>query len=458
MLTKADFGLQDLVSTAIVILSLFLILGMDSGVLLHYYDASDNDKEKIRSTWLWFELFVSLPVCALLWIFAETVCNFILSDSTIAPYFRLGVLAVPFSLVTGAILLVLRLTFQTKKFIILTTVGVFFQVVSAILLVVVWKMGVRGIFLSILIANALQMLLGLCLTAKMYRIDFSFSWLKKMLIVGIPLVPAALSLWILNYSNRLFLTRYDSLSDIGMLSVAMRISSILLFVLSAFSTAWGPFAYSLVNDKSLARRTFSKVLTYFLLFSIFSAVFLSMFAREVTSLLATSAYEGAAPLVSLYCFSSIFWVVLYIVGMGAGIAKKTYHNTYAIVGGALVNTALNFLLIPIWGITGAAVATLAGNFVAMFYMYFAGQHYFHVEYEFKKVFPLIISSVAAIVFGIILDSYYALWNMQLLSFKLAVSMLFIGSLFLFRVIHRDSIYRGWLSMRSIIKNKMKTAN
>jgi len=458
MLTKEDFGLQDIILVSIIVLSTVLVLGMDSGVMLHYYGADEGEKEKIRSTWFWTELCIALIVCIPLWVFAAPISRAIFGRADIAAYFRLAVLSVPFSRVSAAILLVLRLAFKSGKYILMSTAGVLFQVAASILFVLIWRKGVYGVFQAILIASIIQALFGLILSYRYFHFAFSLRWFKATLAVGIPLLPVALSVWVLNYSNRYFLMHYGSLGDIGMFSVALRISSILLFVFSAFEIAWGPFAYSLAQDKETARKIYARVLMYFLIFSIGATVGLSLFGREVTNLLATRVYESSASLVPLLCFSSICWVALYIVGMGVGIAKKTYHNTIAILMGVLINTFFNFMLIPAWGIIGASLATAGGNFVALIYMYFSGQHYFRVPYDLKKIFILATLGSTSIALGLILDSYRDAWNIQLVVMKVLILALFILMLFIFRIIRKDSPQIIWrmiisgLNKRPVLKS------
>ncbi len=443
LLSQSDFGVQDLVVTSVALVGMLLVLGMDSGAMLSYYSADEAGRSGIRSSWLWAELLLAVPVCALLWFAAVPLCSLLFSNPEIAPYFRLGVLSIPFSQGVRAIMLVMRLRFQTARFLLLSVFGVLVQVGGAILMVGVWRMGVRGVFLAILIANAAQMALGLIVSAGSFRLDISMRWLRSMLRVGLPLVPAALSVWVLNYSNRYFLVRYGTLADVGLLGVAVRISSILLFLLSAFETAWGPFAYSLAEDKELARRTYAKALTYFLLTSLVGAALLSVFGREVTLMLATESYEGSADLIPIYCYSAISWASAYIVGMGTGIARRTYHSTVAASLGAAVNIALNFLVIPGWGIAGAAVATLVGNLVSLTYMYVAGQHYFPVQYETGRITRLVAAATIAIGLALLIDYLRFATLSQGVVIKTGICAAFGASLFLLRVLGREDLSVAW---------------
>lgn len=442
LLSPADFGVQDIVLSVVNILVMFLILGMDSGVMQYYYENDERDRKKLVSTFLWFELLVSVPVVLLVAVFAEPICSVFFKDASLAYYLRLGVIAVPFSLMGGAMLNTLRLTFQTKKFVILSISGILLQVGMAILLVIVFKMGVEGVLLSVFISYFLQALLGLFLTYKDYSRSISIQWLPKLLKVGIPLVPAALSFWVMSYANRFFLVNYASMEDVGLLSVVNRISSILLLFLSAFSSAWGPYAYNLATDRELARVTFGKILTLFTLFSLTASLGLSLFARELILVLATSAYEQGSSLVIVYAVSSVLWVGLYIVGMGTGIAKRNHHYTISVILGALLNTLLNYLLIPLYGVAGAAYATLAGNLIATVYMYYAGQHYFKVDYDFKKVGLISGILLGAAYTGIWLDARFEQWELLLVAYKMGLLALVVALLIVTRILTKNQYYEA----------------
>ena len=434
LLTTADFGIQDIVLSFVNILVMFLILGMDSGVVQYYYENDDLIKKKLVSTYMWFQICISVPVVLISFALAEPICSLIFKDPALVNYFRLAVAAIPFSLMGGAMLNTLRLTFQTKKFVILSTFGILMQVSMAILLVIIYRLGVTGVLLSILISYLLQAILGLFLTYKDYSRKISFYWLPKLLKVGVPLVPAALSFWVMSYSNRFFLVTYASIEEVGLLSVVNRISSILLLFLSAFSAAWGPYAYHLSTDRELARITYGKIFTLFMLATLLASLGLSLFSRELILLLATAVYEEGYSLVFLYSFSSVLWVGMYILGMGTGLAKKNHHYTIAVIAGAILNTLLNYLLIPPYGVAGAAYATFAGNLLATVYMYFAGQHYFKVSYDFKKIFTITTIVISAAVFGIWLDSIYERWTAILVLYKLTIIVLTLALLVISKVL------------------------
>ena len=80
---------------------------------------------------------------------------------------------------------------------------------------------------------------------------------------GMPLVPSALALWAINFIDRIFIAQYKGQAEVGVYSVAVRISSAIVFLMIAFRLAWPAFAYSIEDDRE-AKRTYSFVLTYLL--------------------------------------------------------------------------------------------------------------------------------------------------------------------------------------------------
>lgn len=435
VLTQADFGAQDLVLTAVTILSYFLILGLDSGTARHYYDAeTPAEKSAILSTWLLFELATSIPFVLLLMAFARPISGWFFNNPDLAPYFRLGVAALPVSMAVRVMTLTLRLTFQAKRFSQIVVFGALTQALAAILLVVVLRMGVSGVFLAILASAVMQLLVGLHFTYPNYRLAFSGRLLKSMLAFGVPLVPASLSIWVLNNSNRYFLAHLTTLSEIGLLGVGVRMSNILTMLISAFLTAWPPFAYSLFKEVEVARRTYAKILTYFLLAASFIAIGLTVFGREAVIILATEAYEASVYVLPWLLFSAIAWGAVSIVGVGCDMARKSYHYSIATILGALVTTALNILLIPRFSIRGAAAATLSGNLTALIYMFLAGRRYLLIHFEFPKLAALITLSALTVLAALGMDRLFAKWQPAILVYKGLLFAAFMLGLLLFRVV------------------------
>lgn len=420
ILTPTDFGIQDIVSSTVSIFIMVLVMGLDSAVMQNYYESDTIEKKKIISTYLWFQLLVPVPIVVVVCIFSEKLASFLFNNTSLSLHLILGVISIPFSLAVSAMFNILRLSFSKRKFFLLSIFGILLQISFALLFVVYLRQGVKGVLISILLAYVIQIFLGAYFTYKDLYFKISFEWLKKLLAIGLPILPASISYWLLTYSNRFFLANYADLNEIALLSIVNRISSVLLLVLNAFSSAWGPYAYSIATNIENAKITYSKVLTYFLMVSLFAAMLLSIFSKEIIVILATSIYLEAAPLIFIYSISIISWVAAYIVGMGVGIYKKNYHYATSVILGAIFNIFANYFLIPDYGVLGATYAAVIANLVSLIYMYYAGQFYLHISYEWNKIlFIIIITSVGALL-GIIVDNSFEYLDITSIFLKICI--------------------------------------
>jgi O-antigen/teichoic acid export membrane protein len=183
------------------------------------------------------------------------------------------------------------------------------------------------------------------------------------------------------------------------------------------------------------------------------AAILSIFGRETIRLLATPSYELATPIIPLLCFGAICWGAGYILGIGTSIAKKSYHTTIATVIGAAINISLNFLLIPRWGIAGAASAILVGNLACMIYRHLSSQRYYPIHYNRNHLFSIVTITGLASFTGIIADRWFTDWNAWSIVVKIVLCILPLSSLFLLRIISKSEID----SVSQLIKRIAQTA-
>src|SRR5439155_21848656 len=126
--------------------------------------------------------------------------------------------------------------------------------------------------------------------------------LRRMQVFGLPLVPSALALWTINFVDREFVVWYKGLREAGLYSAAVKIASVITFVMIAFRTAWPAFAYSIEDDRE-AKRTYAFVLTYLLTFASWVSLALGALAPWWVRLLTDPRYQRAQEGVALLAFA-----------------------------------------------------------------------------------------------------------------------------------------------------------
>jgi O-antigen/teichoic acid export membrane protein len=199
-----------------------------------------------------------------------------------------------------------------------------------------------------------------------------------------PLVPSALALWTITFIDRMFVIWYKGAAEAGVYSAAVKIAGVITFVMVAFRTAWPAFAYSIEDDRD-AKQTYSYVLTYLLTITSWVALALGALAPWLVALLTNPRYQRAEEGVALLAFAGAVYAGYTVLAIGSGRARRTQWNWVVTGIGAAANIALNFWLIPQYGMVGAAISTAAAYVVLFVGMTVYAQSVYYVAYQWRRV-------------------------------------------------------------------------
>jgi O-antigen/teichoic acid export membrane protein len=232
--------------------------------------------------------------------------------------------------------------------------------------------------------------------AEQLGLEFDTTLLRRMQAFGMPLVPSALALWAISFVDREFVSWYKGNAEVGVYSAAIKIASVITFLMVAFRTAWPAFAYS-IEDDGEARRTYSFVLTYLLTATSWAALALGALAPWWVQLLTDPRYQRAEKGVALLAFAGAVYAGYTVLAIGSGRARRTQLNWVVTGTGAAVNVGLNFWLIPRWGMVGAAISTAAAYVVLFLGMTLYAQQVYRVPYQWRRVVTCIAAAVGLTV-------------------------------------------------------------
>jgi O-antigen/teichoic acid export membrane protein len=262
-LGRVGFGKIETIVALTSVLVIVLRLGITSAFFRFYFDSEDEaHRTLVVRTSFWFTMAMATLGLAIGFAFASPLSRWLnLDDPWIV---RAGFVGLWAQMNYAQMTALFRVEERPVSFAIASVANVLITIGSTIALVIGAHKGaigaVVGNFLGTLTVYAV--LLG-------YR-RFQLGWqfdrrlLREMNKFGLPLVPAALALWVINLVDRLFINGFKGQGEVGVYSLAVRISSVIIFLMTAFQLAWPAFAYS-IRDDNTARRTYSYVLTYRLL-------------------------------------------------------------------------------------------------------------------------------------------------------------------------------------------------
>ncbi len=385
--STADYGVLDIIATASSLLSVLLPLGLSAAVFRFYHDHDEYGKKELVSTGFWYQFIVPLVICVLGALVARPISRLLFGPDRAdryATFLAVSLLTVPFNVMMRMPITIMRLNFQKVRYNLLVLGRALFQTAITIILVIFLRKGLAGVFVSGLVSAILFSGVGFALTSRHVKLTFSRAHFRLLLGFGVPMIPASLSRWIMASADRFFLVKMTSLHEVGLYSVGLKLAGLQAFLFMAFQLAWSPIAYSSYR-KPEADRVFRKVFLYFLLLSSTTGMLLSLFSLEALKILTRPAYYGGHRVVGILAFARVLHAAFYMGSMGIAFANKMKYYALSVACGALLNLLLNFLLVPPFGMMGAAVATASSYGAEACLGYYWARKLYSLRLPFHKV-------------------------------------------------------------------------
>jgi O-antigen/teichoic acid export membrane protein len=442
--TPAQFGLLEVASVGFTALLVLVDSGMSSAAQRSFYDYPEEQDAERRSalvTGLTIMLAMGLVVAAVLLPLAAPISGVVFGSRGHADLVRIVGVSVPVATLAAYMREVMRLRLRPWRYVVSAMIGAVGTAVAGIVAVLSFNAGVSGVLLAILIGSGLSALFGVAIVGRDIVGRFSWSELRRMVHYGAPLVPAAAAMWGLTFLDRVMLSQLGSFSETGEYAVGSRYATVLMFAVTTFMTAYVPFVLALWQDDAEAERQVrGRVLTYTTLALVTGGLVLSLFARELTTVIAPG-YDRAYQIVGVLSTGVAVYGVASVAAAGISLSRQTkYVGIYTVVAVAL-NVALNLLLIPAWGMVGAAVSTAAAYCLLAVLYYWKAQQLYPTPYMLRRVVTILLVGCPLMGVGAISMHPLAL----AIAVKLFTLALFGLAVWRFRLIDEDE-FRAFLSV------------
>jgi O-antigen/teichoic acid export membrane protein len=384
-LPTSAYGHVEIVTATTAVLAIVLQMGISTAFFRFYFDVTEPaDKLTVVRTSFWFTMSTSTLGLVLGLAFAHPVSH-VLGLGQEVNLVRAGAVGLWAQTNYNQLTALFRVEQRSVQYAIASVVNVVVTVVAMVLFVAVFHWGAIGLVVGNFAGTLLVYSALLAYRSEQLGLEFDRTLFRGMQRFGMPLVPSALALWAINFIDREFIVWYKGAGSVGVYSVAIKIASIITFVMVAFRTAWPAFAYSIEDDRE-ARRTYSFVLTYLLAAVSWVALALGALAPWWVRLLTSRpGYLRAEKGVALLAFAFALYAGYTVLAIGSGRARRTQLNWVVTGAGAAVNVGLNFWLVPAYGMVGAAVATLAAYATLFVGMTWYAQSVYPVPYQWRRV-------------------------------------------------------------------------
>lgn len=358
------FGLNDLVTTITSCASTFAILGMyDAMYRMFFEKAGEGFKKSVCSTALIFVGGMAFLVFLLLIVFRESIGWLFFEDTQYSYLVNFSAVAVLIGASNSIISAPTRMQNQRRIFLVTNTVG---PVISYAVAIPLLLQGYYVIALP-LAAIVSGVFLGIAfyiLNRRWFSIFF-FDWelLKHLLALGLPILPCFLIYWIFNSCDRVMISQLLDVDAVGIYAIGAKLGHASQLIYTAFAGGWQYFAFSTMREANQVESN-SLIHEYLGAIAFLAGVWMCGLAKPLFAWLFPADYFPGHIVVPYLFLAPLVLMLYQVAGNQFLVIKKTWPSTLILFFGAFANVALNYFLIPRFGIEGAAIATLFGYVVS----------------------------------------------------------------------------------------------
>jgi len=391
-LSRADYGVAELIGTLVIIVSILVRAGIGEAFVRFWYTDEDaGRRDALARRAVLFLLAATSAAAALLAALAGPLSQEVLVHRD-ATTFLVGVLGLwAFTNLELAYAL-LRVEERSRTYLLASLTNVALTIAATVALVVFAGEGARGLLLGNYAASLL-VLLGLWWSLRsrlrLPRGRAGGPAFGPLLRFGLPTVPADASVFALNLVDRYYLFHQRGAAAAGLYSLGVKLAGVVVFTVRAFQYAWPPLAYSVSSDAEAAR-LYAFVTTYYVLLTGWVVAGLALLGRWVVRLLAAPSFypaHEALPWVALGWALYGLFVIFVVI---AGRARVSTRNFPAALAGLAANVALLLVLVPPLGIAGAGIALCGAYVVMLAAMHVLTRRLFAVAFEWARLGQLVL--------------------------------------------------------------------
>ena len=404
-LSLADNGVVSLIFALTGFGAVFYSLGLNPALIRGLSGNKEpHEKQKTFSSAYWTLLCVGFCLSTLIYFNAHILSQHLFDSPnyTLIFYYISGILLL--DALSEPFFTLCRVQKRSTFYTLVRLIQYTLQLSLTAYLIAIEGQGAEAVFSANLISSLFAFVVICPAGFSTLRLTFQKPALRELLAFGLPFIPSAIAVLVINLSDRFLVHYLLGIEDLGIYGITYKLGLPMFFVIKAFRAAWAP-AILESDDVAQTSQMCAQITTYYVVIGLFLCLLLSTFAHEGIVLIAGQNAPNylmgkqVVPLVAL----AFFFYGLYVI-LTAGVYIHGRANALpAIVGaGALLNIVLNIVLLPKLGFVAAAWSTLAAYIVMCILLYGYVRQFYTVPYEFKRLGKIAIAGI--IVYIAISDS------------------------------------------------------
>lgn len=386
-LNTSDYGAVDLIQSYISLFVPVLTLRFDSAVFRFLIDERKSKNSKKSDAIISNVIFTIL--------FMAIVFSIIFSILGIwikMKYYWLILLNIVVIMFSNILLQVSRGNGKNKEYSYASIITGLTTLIINLILILIFNYNASSILISSIFANLLCSIY-LFIDNKLLNVlnikDIDRTEIKKLLKYSIPMIPNALSWWIVNVSDRTIISFVLGTAVNGIYTISCKFSNILNSIFSIFNMSWQESASIHIDDEDRDSFFTNMVNDLFMLFTCFSLLIIAILPL-LFNIIIGEKYILSYNYIPILMIANIFQILIQLFG-GIYIAKKeTKKIMNTTIVSAIINIIINVLLIKPLGLYAACLSTLVSYLSMCIYRYIDVQKYVKVKIELTIMFKVVL--------------------------------------------------------------------
>lgn len=405
--TQAEYGILAMLGIAGALSAAIFSFQIYQGVgrFISEKDTPLTTQQKIGSTGFWFTVLSYGAFILLAFLFRDQIITLLSEDERIkTSTYNWCLFAIALNGAFNALSVQLKFLRKTKAFSISTFLNATFNIAFILLFALGFDYRIDSVYMASIAVTPFLLLLQVYYLKDHLILYLGKAELKKLMRFSAPLIPASLAYLVLNFTDRIFIKELSgSLAQVGIYDMAFKFSALLSIIILSFQSALAPLIYEQHKMDDTPQKL-GRIFRLFIGIGSLGGLCLALFAYETLYIFTQPEYYEAFTLMPLF-YLSVLITGLGMFSPGLHLKNKTRIIPVIVFLTALLNIALNFWLIPILGLAGAALATVISTVFNNVTLFFFSQKLYPIPFIQNKVFTVLGLFLVIYAFG----SYFTLF-------------------------------------------------
>lgn len=397
-LSIIDYGIIAIVDVIASFLNMFLGLQLELSISRFYYEWSADERPQRVGT-LWIISWLSTVFLGVLSLgLFSIINNFLFPDVAFLPYIFLGIIGIIIAKLSAIPYATIRIANKPMLYAVYSVLSFIVQIGLNIYFVLVLDQKLHGYLISIIIGNCVVSVIGMIIMSRFATLRIRINTLRDSLSYALPQIPASAISGITSLLDRFLLQKFASLEVMGVYSLCLKFTSLILQLHSALKISFLPFLYkTTAKDNIAGMSTLAKMRLLYILPLMIFALAISLFIKDFVHWIDRPEY-----------FPIIFWVpwltgpalltsFVFYFGPGLFLAKKTNLTWIPAAIQLFFVLICGIILIPSLEITGVVIAKYASAISFFAVTFFLSQKHYPIPVKWKRIIGIMSFLLALII-------------------------------------------------------------